>query len=392
MWTNPKVWSLAVAETVAWAGIFYLFPAMLVRWENHFGWSRVDLVVGFTAALVVSASTAVFAGRLIDRGHGRVLMTTSAVAGALLVGLLPLIEALWQFYLIWLLVGVTMSGCLYEPCFAFLTRIFYPDAKRPIIMVTLVAGFAGTLCFPLSHYVADAVSWQASTWLFSLLVLVIAAPLFWYGASFDLGVTDSEDARVKTPFSAIITPLLKNPVFWCLAIAFWAFSLNHSMIISHILPLLESRGVSPTHAVIAASTIGVAQVLGRLVLIPVEQRVSMLVICMCAFMGLSVASVNLAWAGTGVLILILFVICQGGSVGISSIAKPTVTADLLGQANFGAISAVVSMAYVLGFASGPTLSGYIWSIAGYSGVLKATFSLGLIGLSCLVAAGRLTRS
>jgi len=364
---------------------------MLVRWENHFGWSRVDLVVGFTAALVVSASTAVFAGRLIDRGHGRVLMTTSAVAGALLVGLLPLIEALWQFYLIWLLVGVTMSGCLYEPCFAFLTRIFYPDAKRPIIMVTLVAGFAGTLCFPLSHYVADALSWQASTWLFSLLVLVIAAPLFWYGASFDLGVTDSEDARVKTPFSAIITPLLKNPVFWCLAIAFWAFSLNHSMIISHILPLLESRGVSPTHAVIAASTIGVAQVLGRLVLIPVEQRVSMLVICMCAFMGLSVASVNLAWAGTGVLILILFVICQGGSVGISSIAKPTVTADLLGQANFGAISAVVSMAYVLGFASGPTLSGYIWSIAGYSGVLKATFSLGLIGLTCLVAAGRLTR-
>ena len=56
MWTNPKVWSLAVAETVAWAGIFYLFPAMLVRWESHFGWSRVDLVVGFTAALATVGS------------------------------------------------------------------------------------------------------------------------------------------------------------------------------------------------------------------------------------------------------------------------------------------------------------------------------------------------
>ena len=51
MWKNPKVWSLAIAETITWAGIFYLFPAMLMRWEAYFGWSRVELTFGFTGAL-----------------------------------------------------------------------------------------------------------------------------------------------------------------------------------------------------------------------------------------------------------------------------------------------------------------------------------------------------
>ena len=179
MWKNPKVWSLAIAETITWAGIFYLFPAMLMRWEAYFGWSRVELTFGFTGALIISAGTGIFAGRLIDRGHGRTLMTVSAFTGGLLIAMLPLLQHLWQFYLIWLLIGFTMAGFLYEPCFAFLTHVYYPKSKRPIIMVTLVAGFAGTLCFPLSSVITNYIHWQAAVWVFSVLVCGLAVPLFW---------------------------------------------------------------------------------------------------------------------------------------------------------------------------------------------------------------------
>ena len=119
MWKNPRVWSLAIAETIAWAGIFYLFPAMLMRWEAYFGWSRVELTFGFTGALIISAGTGVFAGRLIDRGHGRILMTVSAFTGGLLVAMLPLLQHLWQFYLIWLL-PVRALFCLFD------TRLLSP--------------------------------------------------------------------------------------------------------------------------------------------------------------------------------------------------------------------------------------------------------------------------
>jgi predicted MFS family arabinose efflux permease len=164
------------------------------------------------------------------------------------------------------------------------------------------------------------------------------------------------------------------------------------MIISHILPLLDSQGVSANYAVIAASSIGVAQVLGRLVLITVERRLSMLLISMCSFIGLSLASVNLAFAGTATIILCLFVCLQGGSAGIGSIAKPTVTADLLGSANFGAISAMVSIAHMLGFAFGPALSGLIWSVTDYDTVIKVTGTLALIGVLSLFIAQKSSRN
>ena len=392
MWKNPKVWSLAIAETITWAGIFYLFPAMLMRWEAYFGWSRVELTFGFTGALIISAGTGIFVGRLIDRGHGRTLMTVSAFTGGLLIAMLPLLQHLWQFYLIWLLIGFTMAGCLYEPCFAFLTHVYYPKSKRPIIIVTLVAGFAGTLCFPLSSVITNYIHWQAAVWVFSVLVCGLAVPLFWYGASTTPAQKHSPPTTRPTPLTTIVTPLLRSPTFWCLVVAFACFSLNHSMIISHILPLLDSQGVSANYAVIAASSIGVAQVLGRLVLITVERRLSMLLISMCSFIGLSLASVNLAFAGTATIILCLFVCLQGGSAGIGSIAKPTVTADLLGSANFGAISAMVSIAHMLGFAFGPALSGLIWSVTDYDTVIKVTGTLALIGVFSLFIAQKPSRN
>ena len=306
VWKTPRIWCLAVAETLAWAGLLYLFPALLLRWESDFEWGRVALSGGLTSALVIAAVTGVFVGRLIDRGHGRMLMTTSALAGAGLIAVLPVIDRLWQFYLIWSLVGVMMAGCLYEPCFAVVTRQFGSAAKQPIILITLVAGFAGTLCFPLATSIADAWGWRTSVWVFSLLVGGVAAPLFWLG----VGPGASESAVRRPPvsvgFMEAARPVLSQPIFWLLAIAFGALSLNHGMIISHALPLMESRGVSPGVAVLAASLFGVAQVIGRLCLLGFNPRISLVSVCGWAFAALCLASVSLAAASTALIFLFLF--------------------------------------------------------------------------------------
>ena len=58
--------------------------------------------------------------------------------------LLSLVDQLWQFYLLWAVLGMCMAGSMYEPCFALITRARGADAKRGIVLVTLIAGFAGT--------------------------------------------------------------------------------------------------------------------------------------------------------------------------------------------------------------------------------------------------------
>ena len=70
-----SIWYLAIAETLVWAGMFYSFPALILQWENDLGWSKTEISATFTTALIVSALTAPLAGRLIDLGYGRTLLT-----------------------------------------------------------------------------------------------------------------------------------------------------------------------------------------------------------------------------------------------------------------------------------------------------------------------------
>ena len=49
------IYCLAVAQTVIWAGIFYSFPALLLRWEDALPFSKTALTGAFTAAVAASA-------------------------------------------------------------------------------------------------------------------------------------------------------------------------------------------------------------------------------------------------------------------------------------------------------------------------------------------------
>ncbi len=68
---GADLWCLAVAETLVWAGIHYAFPALLSYWEQSLGFSKPQLTMTLSGALVVSALCAPFAGKLTDAGFGR---------------------------------------------------------------------------------------------------------------------------------------------------------------------------------------------------------------------------------------------------------------------------------------------------------------------------------
>ena len=79
------------------------------------------------------------------------------------------------------------------------------------------------------------------------------------------------------------------------------------------------------------------------------------------------------------LLLGLFVVFQGGSFGIMNLVKPVITARLLGESNFGLISAVVGVGYICGFAIAPGVSGFISDAWGIDSLIGTTFLLALVG-------------
>ena len=383
-WRNRKLWSLASAETLSWAGLFYIFPALLIKWNEWFLWSIGELSIGFTLALIASAITGIIAGRIIDSGHSQKLMTFSVIIGALLLSLLPMVTMLWQFYLVWLLIGCCLAGCLYDPCFSYITRTFQADAKNSIIMITLIAGFASTISYPLCTLITDLYDWKTTIYLLTVILCFIAGPLFWYGTSIEPAGCHSPVKRSKTSVGKIVKVELSSPVFWGLLMTFAAFSSNQGMIVSQIFPLLESQEISPGMTVLFASCIGPMQVVARLILFVTEnfgnKKIPIMAVCLTSLICLSLSSLALAMGGNFLILVVLFVIFQGGPYGLFSIVKPVITAEMLGRVNFGLLSSMVGIGSVSGSALAPGIAGSIADRWNYDTVLITTSSISAVGL------------
>lgn len=118
MFRDRAIILLALGQTLIWAATFYVFPAMLLWWEADLGWSRGDLTFAITLAILTSGFAAPLAGRIIDAGRGAAMMGIGAVCSGVSLILLSLVTQPWQFYLVWVVIGLFNAGTLYEATFA----------------------------------------------------------------------------------------------------------------------------------------------------------------------------------------------------------------------------------------------------------------------------------
>jgi len=383
---DRSVLFLAVAQMLIWAATFYSFPAMLLRWEEAFGWGRGEITGAITLAVMISAATSLIAGRLIDRGNGAIMMASCALMGGIAIGLLSLVDELWQFYALWAFIGAMNGCCLYEPCFALVTRARGIDAKQGIILITLIAGFAGTLSFPLAHTMSDLFGWQSAVITYSIIASCIAAPLMYLGASeIENNPTSVFRHEIKRKPSVSV---YRNNRFWFLGIGFSFGAVLHGVTLHHLLPIMQDRGASGDTAVLAASFIGPMQVAGRLVMLAFEKHVSLRLITICCFSAMGMSSLTLYLAGASPGFIAAFVIFFGGAYGVVSIIRPLIAREILGEEHFGKKSGGLAALYLFGGAVAPYLGSVVWNFGGYDLVLLSLVALAAAGLLLYLVAQR----
>ncbi|MEM7293783.1 MAG: MFS transporter, partial [Pseudomonadota bacterium] len=365
---KTMVLPLALGEVLIWASIFYSFPALLLQWERDTEWSKTALSGAFSAALLTSAILSPLAGRLIDRGFARQLVTGSTCLAGVLLLLLASVNSLWQFYVIWIGLGAAMAGALYEPCFAILTRALGADAKRGITALTLIAGFAGTVSFPLLNALAALWGWRGAV-LCAAAIMLSVAPLLVWRATTAAERMVGDAAQRALPSSGVPLRILKSPVFWLLGVSFATIALTHGLLLTHIMPLLDERGVQAQAAVLAAAMIGPMQVAGRLAMASVEGHVSTYGVAQTSFLAMGLAALVLLGVAWQPLLLVLFVVIYGSAYGVTSITRPVVIGEFLGQRDYGVIAGMLAAMYLAVVAVSPTLASVIWQVSGYDTVI-----------------------
>jgi MFS family permease len=378
---NSPVWLLAIGQTLIYAGVYYAFPAVLPALLAETGWSVAELAAGPTLGFMVMAALTPFTGRWVDRGWGGEMLTYMPILAAAGVAGLGFAPTVGWWLAIWALLGVTQAACLYETCFAFLTRRLGDDARLAITRVTLVAGFSGTLTFPLGALMASTFGGQGALIGFAFIMLFGAVSVNAVAVK-QLRRAERADApRRNPPEPGALQDALRRPAFWAISAVFGLIWLNHGVLLTFILMLFQDRGASATMAVVAASCIGPAQVVGRALFMMFAARVSNATATLWSLASIVVAGVMLLLAGGLPGLIFAFALLQGAGAGLSSNLRPLLVADILGRRGFGTVSGAVAVTPILASAAAPSVGAALLHFGGPPVVFASCLVMAVSGFA-----------
>jgi MFS family permease len=386
---GAAVWLLAIGQTLTYGGVYYAFPAILPELEAATGWSKATLAMGPTLAMLLMALFTPLTGRLVDRGLGGEMLAFLPVPAAFAIALMGFAQTPGQWLILWAMVGVAQSGCLYETCFAFLTRRLTEGARPAIVRVTLIAGFSGTLSFPLGHWLASGFGAAGALIGFAVLMILVAVPANLFGARLLRTSTVLAGAERTPAPPGKVRIALRNPAFWAIAAILSLAYLNHGVLLTYVRELFGSRGAGAGMVTLAAATIGPSQVLGRVMLMMNERRIDNRAGTFAALGALVAAALALWLAGVAPWAIFLTALFQGAGIGVISIMRPVLVAEHLGREGFGAISGAIAIGPILASAAGPVVGAWLLLAGGPGLVIVACGALG--ALAILVWAGMRTR-
>ena len=384
--------TLSVTETITWGILYYAFGVLLAPMERDMGWSRAQSTAAFSIALLLAAAGAVPAGRLVDRGRARVMMTLGSCAGTLLLVLWARVESLHALYLVWAGIGLTMATVLYEPAFAVLAKWFVHDRERGFTILTLAAGLASTIFNPISSWLAGWLGWRQAVLVLAGFMGATTIPMH----ALLLRPHPRGDGEASTAASAPSASgpdvdaraALRTATFWFLALAFLIQSFAHAGISLHSVPMLIEWGYPPTFAATMIGLVGVMQVLGRLVFAPLRTRLSSRSVTMLILAFQSVSFLVL-WGVHGIYGLVAFVACFGISNGMATLVRASIVAELWGRTHYGAIAGALSVWSTLARAVAPVSIGIAYALGG--GYRPVLVGLAILSALAVLSAGRALR-
>jgi predicted MFS family arabinose efflux permease len=323
------------------------------------GWSLGFVVSGTSIGLLVAGLIAPRVGVIIDRHGGRPMLATASLlnaAGLLGIGLAPNLPI---YLLAWIVVGGGMGCGLYDATFAALGKLYGKAARTAITNLTLIGGFASTVCWPLSALLADSFGWRGACLVYALLHIAVALPLQ-MAVMPPLSATragDPDAPALSDPKLRVSAPLSRERLILVLLAMVLSISAGiGSIVIVHLLIFLQARGVDYALAVTLGTLFGPAQVGARLVerLFGAQYHPiwTMVASCLLMLVGLSMLLAGFPLPGLTILI-------YGGGYGIMWIARGTLPLSLFGPERYATLMGKLAFPSLIVQALAPSAGAWL---------------------------------
>ena len=368
--------ALGITQTLAWASSYYIPAVLAVPMARSLDIASSWVFGAFSAALVLSALIAPWVGRMIDAKGGRVMLTASNLVLAAGLALLAAAQGPAVMVLGWLVMGLGISMGLYDAAFATLAGLYGRAARGPITGITLIAGFASTVGWPVSAVLEEVVGWRGACLAWAGLHLVLGLPLnrFLVPAAPPPQKAAAQPEPEGPPPPRFAMPLL--------AVVFATTWFVAGAMAAHLPVLLEAAGTAPAVAIAAGALIGPAQVGARILEFGFLRRFHPLVSARMATLCHPIGAVVLALFGGPA--AAVFVVLHGMGNGVLTIAKGTLPLAVFGPVGYGARTGLISAPSRLLQATAPFLFGLVLEGAGVAWALWLTAGCCLAAFVALV--------
>ncbi|MEZ5774620.1 MAG: MFS transporter [Hyphomicrobiaceae bacterium] len=317
---------LGTSQTLAWASSYYLVAIIAPSMAADLAMPVNAVYAAFSVALLISAMLGPRVGRTIDRFGGREVLAVSNLVFAAGLAILALATHAAALWLGWLLIGAGMGLGLYDAAFAALGRIYGALARQPITGITLIAGFASTIGWPLTAWGDATIGWRGTCLAWGAAHLCLGLPL-------NLLVLPRLRHAVSPLAGAVRPHIPMDRAMWLLGFAFAAGWIVSTAMAAHLPRVLEAAGASSAEAIAAAALVGPAQVGARMFEAGVLSRYHPLVSARLSTITHPLgAAVLLAGGGW---FAMPFTLLHGAGNGILTIARGTVPLAVFGPENYG---------------------------------------------------------
>ncbi|MDE2578546.1 MAG: MFS transporter [Hyphomicrobiales bacterium] len=380
------------AQLYAWGVIYYPFTLTGRLIAADVGVSAEWAFAGFSLLLIVSAICAPAVGRAIDARGGRAVLTAGALVAAAALVFASQARGPVSFFLSCTLLGVAAAMTLYEAGFAALVQMAGARGRRAITYVTFMGGFASTVFWPVTNILCDSVGWRTAYLVYGVGMLLFYLPI-------QRAILHPQAVREAAPEGALALqpeqPLqgsARRRAFILLAGAIAAHQLVMAGLLVHIIAALRDAGLANPQAVMVGMAFGPAQVAGRFAEMLWGARFPAVTTGRIATALMPPAMLLLAIQPLTLGAAFAFAICFGASNGLMTIARGSVTLDLFGRANYGAMLGRISAPSLGARAVGPVALAYGLSHLGLRESALACAAIAAIAVVAMEIVARIAHS
>jgi predicted MFS family arabinose efflux permease len=396
----PVVFASAIGIGLGMSPLpFYTIGVFAIPLKAEFGWTQGDVMAALPIFTISAVFTSPIVGYLTDKlGPRRVALTSVFLFSLTMMSFSLLNGSTVQYLAIWTVLAAVGAGTLPITWTRAVNGWFFQKRGLALGVALVGTGLFGAFAIHYSSYMIEQFGWRMAYVAVGALPLVIAWPIAWFLLR---DVTDPKVAdkvaqmerHTNKPKVRFGGPTLRNALkdwrFWLLAYSFIPISFAVGGPIPNLPVMMESKGFSSADAVLLASLIGPAVIVGRLAggfLLDHlwAPAVAAVILSLPAIAAFSLAQPDLDFVMAGSMVFVL-----GMAAGVEYDLMAYLVSRYFGLLHYAVIYGALYGFFAVGAGFGPYFFGKSFGETGsYDSILKISAILFLAGALPLLLLGK----